>query len=145
MQCEFETFVYKCAYDDIAHYFRENNHQEDNMSNEFIATKGKHQISFSSCDHHGCGEVTVMWMDKDWRTELHTLVTHTLRTYSVLQEWRKSFIVYGFTSAYLRDESSQNSILFFANPYVYGRERYHFCMVNFVDGNDKMQSTCPAQ
>lgn len=48
MQCEFETFVYKFAYDDIAHYFRENNHQEDNMSNEFIATKGN--IKFHS--HH---------------------------------------------------------------------------------------------
>jgi hypothetical protein len=28
---------------------------------------------------------------------------------------------------------------------VYGGERYHFCMVNFFDGNEETQSPCPAR
>ena len=59
--------------------------------------------------------------------------------------WRQPFCVHGFTSANLRVESQNDTILFYANPYVYGSERYHFCMVTFVDGDEEMQSTCPAR
>jgi len=144
-QRQFETFVHKFAYNDIAHSFGANYYRKDNISNELVTTRGRHEISFSSCDHRGRGEVEVKWMDKDRNLELHPLVAHTLRTYAVSQGWRQPFCVHGFTSAYLRVESQNDTILFYANPYVYGSERYHFCMVTFVDGDEEMQSTCPAR
>ncbi len=110
-----------------------------------MCTKGKHVISFSSCDHRGRGEVTVAWMDNSRQSELHVLVTHTLRTYALSQGWRKPVTVHGFTSAHLCVESGQDTVLFHANPCIYGSEHYHFCMVTFVDGDDDMQSTCPAR
>ena len=56
----------------------------------------------------------------------------------------KPFGVEGFTSAYLPVNDDDNAALFYANPYVYRRERYHFAMVTFAD-DDNMQNTCPAR
>jgi len=144
-QREFETFVLKYAYNDVAHYFGELFQRTKNITQECVATRGKHHIFFSSCDHRGRGDATVTWMDNKRTVELHPLVTHTLRTHAVSQGWKESFVVYGFTSAYLHVESSHDTILFHANPYVYGGERYHFCMVNFFDEHNETQSPCPAR
>jgi len=55
------------------------------------------------------------------------------------------FVVHGFTSAHLAVGSSDNKLLFHANPYVYGGERYHFCMVQFYDDRTNNVRTCPAR
>ena len=44
-------------------------------------------------------------------------------------------------------EKYATQVLFYANNYLYGGEHYHFCMVQFADtlqGIDTF-STCPAQ
>ncbi len=144
-QREFESFVHKYAYNDVAHCFGEHFQRTKNIMQDSTATRGQHQISFAACDHRGRGEVSVTWKDNKRRVEIHPLVTHTLRTYALSQGWKDSFIVHGFTSAYLHCESYQDTNLFYANPFVYGGERYHFCMVNFFDGNEETQSPCPAR
>jgi hypothetical protein len=72
------------------------------------------------------------------------MVTYALRSYAIGNDWLKPFEVQGFTSAYLPVNDDDNAALFYANPYVYGRERYHFAMVTFTD-DDNMQNTCPAR
>ena len=61
------------------------------------------------------------------------MVTYALRSCAIANDWLKPFEVQGFTSAYLSVNDNDNAALFYANPYVYGRERYHFAMVTFTD------------
>ncbi len=44
-QQEFETFVQKNAYNNLAHYFGEHYQRTTNVLNESVATRGKHQTS----------------------------------------------------------------------------------------------------
>jgi hypothetical protein len=119
----------------------------DNLSADIVLIKGKHTISFSSSDNRGRGDFSVTWHDKNRNlidVPIHDMVAHTLRTYALTHEWTSPFVVHGYTSAHLLVDGVQDRILFHANPYVYGGERYHFCMVKFTDDNEENEYTCPA-
>ena len=118
------------------------------MSANIVPIKGKHTLSFSACDNRGHGDCTVTWHDKTRNScniPVHEMVTHTLRTYALSHKWNSSFLVHGYTSAHIFIDGVQDRILFHANPYIYGGERYHFCMVKFTDDKDENEYTCPAR
>jgi len=145
---QFESFVYKYAYNDIAELLGEGYHRVNNRSADIAVIKGKHTISFSSSDHRGRGDFSVTWHDKNRNSidvPIHDMVAHTLRTYARTHEWTSPFVVHGYTSAHILVDGVQDRILFHANPYVYGGERYHFCMVKFTDDNEENEYTCPAR
>ena len=52
---EFESFVFKYAYNDIEDLLGEGYNRLNNLSAENISIKGKHTIRFSSCDNRGRG------------------------------------------------------------------------------------------
>jgi hypothetical protein len=135
---EFESFVQKYAYNDVADSFDANYHCEDNRSPDVIRCSGKHTILFAECDNRGRGDIKVTWADMK-RNEInqttHEIVTYALRSFAIANDWLKPFEVHGFTSACLPVNDDDNHALFYANPYVYGRERYHFAMVTFKDDN----------
>lgn len=55
------------------------------------------------------------------------MVIYALQSaYPVANGWLNEFEVEGFTSAYLRVDDDKHTALFYANPFVYGRER-PFC------------------
>ena len=70
-----------------------------------------------------------------------------IKSYACSHKYYDSFQVKAYTSAQLLLEKYSTPNLFYANNYLYGGERYHFCMVQFADtlqGIDTF-STCPAQ
>ena len=72
---------------------------------------------------------------------------YALKSYACSHKYYDSFQVRAYTSARLLLEKYSTPILFYANNYLYGAEHYHFCMVQFADtlqGIDTL-STCPAQ
>ena len=99
-------------------------------------------------DHRGRGDFAVTWHDNDRnaiKVCIHDMVSHTLWTYARTHKWKTPFVVHGYTSAHLFVDGVPERILFHANPYIYGGERYHFCMVKFTDDNDENEYTCPAR
>ena len=145
---EYESFVLEYAYNDIAELLGAGYHRVDNQSADFAITKGKHTIRFSSSDNRGRAESSVTWNDQSrniLNIPIHQSITHTLQTFALSHQWMSPFVVHGFTSAHLLCDGVQDRILFHANPYVYGGERYHFCMVKFTDDNDDNEYTCPAR
>lgn len=145
---EFESIVFEYAYNDIAELLGEGYHRVENLSANIVPIKGKHTLSFSACDNRGRGDCTVTWHDKTRNScniPVHEMVTHTLRTYALSHKWNSSFLVHGYTSAHIFVDAVQDRILFHANPYIYGGERYHFCMVKFTDDKDENEYTCPAR
>jgi hypothetical protein len=56
-QREFESFVHKYAYNDVAHCFGEHFQRTKNIMQDSTETRGHHQISFAACDHRGRGEL----------------------------------------------------------------------------------------
>lgn len=122
--------------------------KEINARTDSKFTNGKHVMSFTSCDSHGRGEVSVIWNDKNRnaaKISVHPMVTHTLLTYAFAQGWKSPFLVHGYTSAYIPVESSKTPILFHANPYLYGGERFHFGLVRFSDDHNDQQHYCPCR
>lgn len=74
------------------------------------------------------------------------MVIYALQSaYPVANGWLNEFEVEGFTSAYLRVDDDKHTALFYANPFVYGRERYHFAMVTFTDEDNDTPNACPAR
>ena len=145
---EFESFVFEYAYNDIAQILGDGYDRLDNLSTDIVIIKGKHTISFSSSDNRGRGDFSVKWHDKKRNSidvPIHDMVAHTLRTYALTHEWTSPFVVNGYTSAQLLVDGVKERILFHANPYIYGGERYHFCMVKFTDDNEENEYTCPAR
>jgi len=72
------------------------------------------------------------------------MVPHAIRTFAMSHKWMTQFVVEGFTGAHVHVNGQEDTVLFHANPHVYGAERYHFCMVNFIDDEDN-ENTCPAR
>ncbi len=70
-----------------------------------------------------------------------------VKSFACSQNYYDSFQVTAYTSACLLLEKYSTPVLFYANNYMYGGKRYHYCMVQFADrlqGIDTF-STCPAQ
>lgn len=145
---EFEAFVLEYAFDDIRDLLGEDYCRKENVSSDGVFANGQYTMYFTACDSRGRGDCKVYWHSRT-RNELeiaiNDMVTHALRTYAMSQEWMSEFVVHGFTSAHLAVGSSDNKLLFHANPYVYGGERYHFCMVQFYDDRTNNVRTCPAR
>ena len=79
--------------------------------------------------------------------EINNTLKFAFKSYACSHKFYDSFQVRTYTSARLLLEKYSTPVLFHANNYLYGGERYHFCMVEFADtlqGIDTY-SKCPAQ
>ena len=143
---EYEAFLLNYAYNDIRDLLGENYCREEHRTSDTVFANGKYTISFTACDSRGRGDYSVVW-HSDQRNKLkiniNDIVIHALKAFALTHKWMSPFVVHGFTSARV-DVNREQKVLFHANPYVYGGERYHFCMVNFID-NDNKEHTCPAR
>ena len=67
LQCadrEYESQVYKYAYDNICHQFTNQNSVLLNPDFEIASCKGKFTMQFTNSDQYGCGDANVTWADK---------------------------------------------------------------------------------
>ena len=72
---------------------------------------------------------------------------YAVKSFACSHKYYDSFQVRAYTSTRLLLEKYSTPVLFYAKNYLYGGERYHFCMVQFADtlqGIDTF-STCPAK
>ena len=60
---QFESSVYKYAYDDIQQSLTGTIINSFNQTLHQVTCKGKHTISFSKCNVNGRGDVNVLWTD----------------------------------------------------------------------------------
>jgi len=145
---EYESFVLQYAFDDLSDLLGNSHYRTDNKMAEVTFTSGKYTMYFSSTDSRGRGDCKVCWYDckknNNGGVVIHEMVSHAIRTFAMSHKWTTQFVVEGFTSAKLPVNGQDENILFHANPHVYGSERYHFCMVNFMDDEDN-ENTCPAR
>jgi hypothetical protein len=78
---------------------------------------------------------------------INNIFKYALKSYACSHKFYDSFKVRAYNSAQLPLEKYSKPVLFYFNNNLYGGERYHFCMVQFVEtlqGIDTF-STCPAQ
>ena len=146
---EFESQVYRYAYNNISDQLDTHQIRIPNTDTEFTDCKGKFVVQFSGSDLHGRGGCKVTWADNmrnKCNIPIHDLVTHALRTHACAVKWTKPFSVEGFTSGKINLVGYDKPILFHANDSLFGNQRYHYCFVNF-DSNDEHvpHNTCPAQ
>ena len=143
--------MYTHAYNDIKHLLggaeTTNATNVDRISPLY---RGQHLVTFATGNAFGGDSVSVQWKDKT-RDKVGIAISDTLKyavkTFARSQTYYDSFQVTAYTSARLLLEKYSTPVLFYANNYLYGGERYHFCMVQFADtlqGIDTF-STCPAQ
>ena len=148
---EYESNVYTHAYNDIKHLLggaeTTNAANVDRISPLY---RGQHLVTFATGNVFGGDSVSVQWKDKT-RNKVGIAISNTskyaVKTFACSQTYYDSFQVTAYTSARLLLEKYLTPVLFYANNYLYGGERYHFCMVQFADtlqGIDTF-STCPAQ
>ena len=107
-------------------------------------------VTFTNGNLFGGDTVSDQWKDKI-REEVSMAINNTfkfaLKSYACSHNFYDLFQVRAYTSARLLLEKYSTLVLFYANNYLYGGERYHFWMVQFADtlqGIDTF-STCPVQ
>ncbi len=111
---------------------------------------GQHMVTFSNGNVFGGDTVSVQQKDKT-REEVSMAINETfkyaVKSFACSHKYYDSFQVRAYTSARLLLEKYSTPVLFYANNYLYGGERYSFCMVQFADILQGIGtfSTCPAK
>jgi hypothetical protein len=144
---QFESSVFNYAYESMQQSLTGTFVTACNPTLHHVTCKGKHTITFSTCDVHGRGDVDITWSDKlrnKTNSTVHDIVQYALKTHACAHGWKETFAVHGYTSARITLQGRTEPVLFHANAQVYGSARYHFCMVHFSDGNGDKQH-CPAR
>ena len=106
------------------------------MENEKTSFRGLYTVQFEQCDSRGHGNVNVTWSDRTKQyidVSIHDMFKYAIRAYALSHGCCDEFEVKGYTSACMMLENYQESVLFYANNYLHGGERYHFCMVRFAE------------
>jgi hypothetical protein len=147
---EFETQVYDFAFNDVKHYFGENYQSQLNNDNDATVLRGLYTVLFDQCDNRGRGNVLIRWGDTTRRNisvSIHDMFKYAIRAFATAHGYYNQFEVKGYTSARLTLPNYEEPVIFYANNYLYGEERYHFCMVQFKDDVNGIETykTCPAQ
>jgi hypothetical protein len=147
---EYESTVYKHAYNDIKNFLGTERKTLENVDMISTIYCGQHLVTFTNGNVFGCDTVSVQWKD-EIREEVSMAINNTfkyvLKSFACSCKYYDSFQVRAYTSAPLLLEKYSTPVLFYANNYLYGGERYHFCMVKCADtlqGIDTF-STCPAK
>jgi hypothetical protein len=125
---EFESQVYRYAYNNISEHLDTHQIRIPNTDTEFTDCKGKFIMQFTGSDIHGRGGCKVTWADNmrnKCNIPIHELVTHALRTHACAVKWREAFCVEGFTSGKINLVGYDRPILFHANDSLFGNQRYH--------------------
>ena len=112
-----------------------------------IGGKGKYNMQFGACDHHGRGCVSVTWRDEKRQrcdTAVHEYLKLALRKFAVDHSWNGAFDVTGYTSYRKVISGYEKPVKFHANESVHGHSWYDWCMLQF-DGQDLVETTCPCK
>jgi hypothetical protein len=147
---QFESSVFNYAYESMQQSLTGTFVTACNPTLHHVTCKGKHTITFSTCDVHGRGDVDITWSDKlrnKTNSTVHDIVQYALKTHACAHGWKETFAVHGYTSARITLQGRTEPVLFHANAQVYGSARYHFCMVEFTEGlgESECKHQCPAQ
>ena len=148
---EYESKVYNHAYNDVKHLLCAEKKNEANVDTISPFYRGRHIVTFAHGNVFGGDTVTVQWTDKTkekFSMAINDTFKFAVKSYACSHKYYDSFQVNAYTSARLRLKEYVAPVLFHANNYLYGSERYHFCMVQFADTSSQgidTFSTCPAQ
>ena len=72
------------------------------------------------------------------------LFIFAIQRYSHVNEFTDEFQVTGYTTFKVYDNTSDNSVKYYANEYMSGQKRYDYAMIGFVS-DDGTIAICPAK
>ncbi len=133
---EYESTMYNHAYNDVKHLLGTEKKIEANVDTKSQFYRGQHLVTFAHGNVFGGDTVPVQWNDKTrekFSMTINKIFKFAAKSYACSHKYYNSFQVKAYTSARLLLEKYSTPVLFYANNYLYGSERDHFCMVLFAD------------
>ncbi len=126
---EYESTVYNHAYNDIKHLLGAEKTIQANVDTIKPFYRGQHIVTFAHGNVFGGDTVTVQWKDKTrekYSMAINDIFKFAVKSYACSHKYYDSFQVKAYTSAQLLPEKNSTPVLFYANNYLYGGERYRF-------------------
>jgi hypothetical protein len=127
---EYESTVYNHAYNDVKHLLGAEKKIVANVDTISPLYHGQHLVTFAHGIVFGGDTVTVQWKDKT-REKVSMAINNTfkyaVKSFACSQKYYDSFQVTAYTSARLLLEKYSTPVLVYANNYMYGGKRYHYC------------------
>ena len=109
--------------------------------------KGEYKAHFSKMNGQSMGAVNIHWRDvrkKAIRFGVSDLLKFCLQSFSSRNGYKDDFTVTGYTCLKIKENGSDQPVIYYACEYLRGEHRYDFAMVQFQD-DDNTVRTCPAK
>ena len=145
---EYEDKVIDYVYNDISGKLGMNRKNEGNDGFYKYKVEGEFTVHFGKSDAQGRGTVGVRWKNKKRMTVGITVsnqLLYCVRKFAHGKQFHDEFSITGYTTLKISsDKLGDVSVKYYANKYMYGKPRYDFAMVRFLD-NDRTIKMAPAK